>query len=172
MPSKKDEIVLKKGKVPSKILDKLRKTVEELYGVDPSKYIPLLANYVCFNEFCILYSGIKHLEKISATRLFEGSWIGVYYKKLVVPSVTLVKHIYAEVGTKAAVVVAEQGVKAFLYGNDVLLESVLRVIPPRKGLYAVIDSLDGEVIGFAKWDPARKVYMNVYDLGMFLRILG
>jgi hypothetical protein len=36
----------------------------------------------------------------------------------------------------------------------------------------VIDSTDGAVIGFAKWNNTKAVYENVYDAGVFLRKLG
>lgn len=68
--------------------------------------------------------------------------------------------------------VKEQGIKAFLYGNDILPESVIKVIPPLKGVYAVVDPLDEEVVGFVEWSSIKNVYANIYDAGVFLRKLG
>ncbi|RLG85170.1 MAG: hypothetical protein DRO39_06275, partial [Thermoprotei archaeon] len=90
----------------------------------------------------------------------------------------------------AAVEVGVQGVRAFLYGNDILLQSVERLYPPikRGGYVAVIDPADGRVIGVARAlydyrsieslveglkrgsaDPNAPVFENVFDLGCFVR---
>jgi len=84
-----------------------------------------------------------------------------------------------------AVVVKEQGVKAFLYGNDILLSSVEKVVcPAQRGWYvAVVDPTDGTVIGIGRLllspeeieealkrgEMLRPVVKNVFDLGLAIR---
>lgn len=172
MPIKKT-VELKTGRLSENAVRRLRNLVERLYGVATRELIPENLYYTCFDNLCIIYTTTRDsLEGINFTRLFAGKWIGVYHKKILAPSISLVKEIYGKVGVKAALVVNDKGVKAFLYGNDVLPESVVQVVPPKRGLFAVIDQSDGEVIGFARWNPRKEVYENVYDLGLYLRLLG
>jgi len=108
----------------------------------------------------------KRREFIPSTRLFE---------------------LAMEKGLKigCAVVAKSQGVKAFLYGNDLLVSSVERFLHPiEKGVYvAVLDKEDMKVIGIGKFvinpedfDRYVKegkmlipVVENIFDLGIFLR---
>ncbi len=171
MSSEKKTLKLKTGTVSKSTSEKIAKLLSELYGVNPSRYLPSVLNYTCFNEnLCIIYG--SKLGLVNLKVLYENSWIAVYTKKRLVPSINIVRSIYSDQGVKAAIIVKEQGVKAFLYGNDILLESVLQVVPPVKKLFAVIDSADNEVIGFAAWNPRRRIYENIYDAGLFLRELG
>lgn len=168
-------IKLKTGRAPEKVVVKLKRTLEKLFGVDPGKYVKSPVKYTCLREdFCVLYSGLLTERDLDARLLvvYEGTWVGLYVKRLVVPSLSLTKSIYRERGVRAAIIVADPGIKAFLYGNDVLQQSVVEVLPPRLGLYAVVDQYDGEVVGFAKWNSKKRVYENVYDCGIFLRVLG
>ncbi len=84
-----------------------------------------------------------------------------------------------------AALVAEQGVKAFLYGNDVLVASVLRIYEPfpKGSIVAVVDASDGRVIGVGRAamdgesiEKAKRMgrmlsvaIINVFDLGVLLR---
>ena len=84
-----------------------------------------------------------------------------------------------------AVVAKQQGVRAFLYGNDLLVVSVERFLRPvEKGMYvAVIDPDDVKAIGIGRLviDPGDfdrliaegKLLLpaveNVFDLGILLR---
>ncbi len=84
-----------------------------------------------------------------------------------------------------SVIASEQGVKAFLYGNDLLLASFKGFIEPiEKGMYvAVLDSSDMMPIGIGKLvvdpreiDELRRngrvlevIAKNVFDLGRLLR---
>jgi len=108
----------------------------------------------------------KRREFIPSTRLFE-----------------LAMEKGFEIG--CAVVAKSQGVKAFLYGNDLLVSSVERFLHPiEKGVYvAVLDKEDMKVIGIGKFvinpedfDRYVKegkmlipVVENIFDLGIFLR---
>ena len=116
-----------------------------------------------------------------------GTHIGWMVEGMFVPSVglfRLAKSLAGEVRGCAAVC-TEQGVKAFLYGNDILVASIKRVIEPfERGLFvAVIDDVDGEVIGVGlavvdsqQIDELRKrgailepAILNVFDLGASIR---
>ena len=84
-----------------------------------------------------------------------------------------------------SIVAKEQGVKAFLYGNDLLLASVERVLEPaERGWYvAVLDSSDMIAIGIGKLLVApheipiliregrmlASIVKNVFDLGVTIR---
>ncbi|MEM4541817.1 MAG: hypothetical protein QW159_01530 [Desulfurococcaceae archaeon] len=176
MSSKKKIIKLKLGRLPRKITYKIERLVYELYGVSTGDLIPEDLRYTCFEDLCIVYAHNPRvpstLSVTEITEIFGGRWIALYVKGTLAPSIPLVKEIYKRTGLRAAIVVSEEGVKAFLYGNDVLPESVIELVPPSKGLYAVIDYYDKDVVGFAKWNPKKRVYENIYDIGVFIRLLG
>ena len=164
-------IKLKVGTVPRDIVDRLKTMYRSLYGVDVADYSPGPVKYTCLDAtLCVIYGGALALP--GARVVYGGLWIATIVKGALAPSISLANRIFKERGVRASLLVAEQGVKAFLYGNDVLPQSVLEVIPPEHGLYAVVDPEDNEVIGFAKWNPEKRVYENVYDAGIFLRSLG
>jgi hypothetical protein len=175
MPSEKERLELRTGKAPQRVVEKFKSTIRELYDVDPEEYINQGVRLTCINDFCAIHS-----EEISARELrlcglrviYEGLWLGVYTKKTVLPSTTLASRIIRERGLRSAIIVSDQGVKAFLYGNDILPESVIKKYPSKIGIYTVIDHSDNEVIGFSKWSSRKNVYVNLYDVGIFLRILG
>ncbi|MEM1695754.1 MAG: hypothetical protein QXJ18_03050 [Desulfurococcaceae archaeon] len=173
MSSKKKIIKLKLGRLPRKTADRIERLVSELYGVSTGDLIPKDLRYTCFEDLCIVYVHDPRIPGIlSATEIFGGRWIALYVKGTLAPSIPLIKEIYKRTGLRAAIVVSEEGVKAFLYGNDVLPESVIELVPPSKGLYAVVDYYDKDVVGFAKWNPKKRVYENIYDIGIFIRLLG
>ncbi|MEM4718393.1 MAG: hypothetical protein QXE81_06550, partial [Desulfurococcaceae archaeon] len=137
----------------------------------PGKYIPGILKYLCINkEICNIYGSNRYETDIKY--IYENLWIAIYKEKNIAPSTILIDSIYRDHGIKAALYVKEQGLKAFLYGNDILPESVVRIIPPHYGIYSVIDPEDDVIVGFVKWNSKRRVYENIYDIGIFLRILG
>lgn len=161
----------KMGVLSISVREKIAKRLKELYDVDPSNYVPPALRYTCYlKDLCVIYG--SKLNAADLTVLYEDSWIALYIKKQFIPSISIVRSIYSNHGVKSAIIVGEQGIKAFLYGNDVLPDSVISIIPPAKDLYAVIDSSDDEIVGFASWDPIKKIYANIFDIGMFLRVLG
>lgn len=168
MSSREKKISFRKGLLSKSMIEKLKIIIRDHYEVDPSRYIESVLKYLCINELCIIYSSSKPDKSI----IYEGSWIALYSKKTLAPSIPLVKAIYREHGIKAAIIVAEKGVKTFLYGKDILPESIIEIIPPKKTLYVVIDSTDNEILGYAKWNPSKRAYENIYDIGIFLRQLG
>lgn len=136
----------------------------------PPRYFAENLHELCVGQVCVIYE--PALDRLGdATILFSGKWVALQIKGELAPSVPLVEKIYSHEGYRAAIVVAEKGVKAFLYGNDVLPASVLEKHPPVENIVSVIDSSDYRIIGFAKYDKHRDVYKNIYDLGIFLRIL-
>lgn len=170
MHSKK-KVALRTGRPPASLVERLKDLLKLLYGVNPDDYVRGTARYTCFSpELCVIYSG-EHAS-LGAFLLYEGLWTGLLVKRILVPSINIASRIYREHGVRAAIVVAEKGIRAFLYGNDILPRSVLKVIPPNHGIYAVLDPTDNEVVGFVKWSAKRHIYENLYDAGIFLRVLG
>ncbi len=120
--------------------------------------------------------------------LYMGEIVGIEVEGSVYPSPWLFERLYTCTGRiRSAVEAEQQGVKAFLYGNDLLVASVRKIYGPfRKGqVVAVIDPLDSRVIGVARAamdlrevERARShgrtldvVAENIFDLGWFLRRL-
>lgn len=152
--------------------DRLYRVLREVFGVGPDEYLRgPLRSFRVNDEICVLYEPIGRVE-LKPIALFSGKWAGLSVKGVVVPSIQLLNEIYSGKGPTAAILVAEQGVRAFLYGNDVLTESVIKAYPPANGVVGVIDAADMRVIGVAKFSKKEGVYENIYDAGIFLRLLG
>lgn len=170
MHSKK-KVALRTGRLPAPLVKKLKDLLKLLYNVDPDDYVKGVTRYTCFNpELCVIYSGEHPFS--GAFTLYGGLWIALFVKRTLVPSINIASRIYKEHNVRAAIVVADKGIKAFLYGNDILPQSVLKVIPPNHGIYAVLDPVDNEVVGFVRWNTKKHIYENLYDAGIFLRVLG
>jgi len=122
----------------------------------------------CFNNLCLIYQGTTELSRV----VFSGGLVGIVKDGHVVPSPQLYTKLFQRFGWRSCVVATDKGVKAFLYGNDLLLESVAEIYPPVDSYVAVLDYYDYNVIGVAKWDEPSKVFKNVFDLGVYLRKLG
>jgi len=165
-------IKVKTGRVRGDLRRRLGKILRGIYGVDENEYLAGPLGFTCIGDICIVYSMPSNLSVNGLTRLYMGRWVATVVNGVLTPSIPLVESIYASRGLRAAIVVAEQGVKAFLYGNDILLESIREKYEPVNQLVTVVDSSDREIIGFAKWDPRRKAYRNIFDLGLYLRLLG
>lgn len=140
---------------------------------------------------CLVPSHISlDIDEISLSNirvLAAGILVGwIKKKKKFIPSPYLFE-LAIEKGFKfgCAVVAKTQGVKAFLYGNDILVSSVEKFLQPvEKGMYvAVLDAEDLRVIGIGKLVIDSKdfdehvrqgkmlspVVENVFDLGVLLR---
>ncbi|MEM1560336.1 MAG: hypothetical protein QXK24_01030 [Ignisphaera sp.] len=130
---------------------------------------------------------VDSIVKLSNTNvLSSGSLCGWIHSGRFVPAPHLF-NLSKRYGYKhgCSVVVKPQGVKAFLYGNDVLLASFDHFISPvRKGDYvAVLDSSDMHAIGtgllLIDRDEVEKliregkmlvaIVKNVFDLGIHIR---
>ncbi|RLG81568.1 MAG: hypothetical protein DRO13_00780 [Thermoprotei archaeon] len=145
--------------------------LREKLCVNPSRYIKYPLHYTCFNDICIVHEETG--KYYSVTLLYSGQWIGVMRGSGVYLSPLLYERVYSDNGYRAAIVVAERGVKNFLYGKDILAESIVEKYPPLDNPVAVLDEYDYRVIGVA--EPSRRmgnVFKNVYDLGIFLRELS
>ncbi len=118
--------------------------------------------------------------------VYGGKWIGVVIDNDVCPSINLYEQVFSTKGYRASIIVNEEGVKNFLYGNDIFASSIEEYYEPINYCVAVIDYFDKRVIGIAKpvetisLDELHKlleekqaipVFKNVFDLGFFLRVL-
>lgn len=168
----KHKLKISFGKLSRKHKDSLFSYVRNILGVDPIKYLSNDLYYVCLNRNCFISNGAGKYYRL--TMLYKGVWVGVIIDNKPYLSPEIYEKIYHDIGTyRAAIIVGEKGVKNFLYGNDVLEQSIIAEYPPLDQPVAVIDNLDGKVIGVAKrWDVRGKIYRNIYDLGIFLRIWG
>jgi len=129
---------------------------------------------------------IINSAKSKLSIMHAGLFVGFYRRGLFIPSTELF-NVARMKGLRfgCAVIAKQQGVKAFLYGNDLLVASVERFLEPvKKGmLVAVSDSEDMFVVGvgilmlsvdeFLK--AVRQGRMlevavkNIKDLGLLLR---
>ncbi len=159
-------IGFRRGVVPRNIVKQLHVFIEKVLEADPSKYIGSNLYYTCFNKYCIVHSGSYKYERV--TQIYSGEWIGFLFNNKIYLSPWIYMGIYRDRGIRAAVKISEKGVKNFLYGRDVLEESIIEKYPPLNNPLAVIDEADDRVIGVA--EPRRGFYRNIYDLGLFLRI--
>jgi 60S ribosome subunit biogenesis protein NIP7 len=143
--------------------------LREVLGVDPYKYVCSNLYYVCFNNNCLIMCGAGKYD--SVTLLYKGPWIGVLRGRKPYLSPQIYEKVYSDTGEfRAAIIVSDQGVKSFLYGNDILRKSIIKEYPPLDQPVAVIDHSDHKVIGVAH--KSGSIYRNIYDLGFFLRVWG
>ncbi len=168
-PKEEPRITYESRRLPRRYLSILKNYIRKSLRTDPNNYIGNSLVVTCLGKTCIIHEG---RNTYPATTLYSGRWIGLIIDDYPYLSPVLYEEIYMEHGYRAAVIARNKGVKAFLYGNDILPISVQRVYGPKKYPLAVIDSSDHKVIGVVRWDPRRKIYRNIYDLGLFLRTLG
>ena len=162
---------MKMGLLPQKMRMMLDEYLYEALDVEPREYFPRKPYYTCFDKLCIIHEGSG--KYWSATQLYSGEWIGLIIHGKPYLSPVIYEKIYGSKGLRAAIIVKDKGAKAFLYGNDVLYESVSKIIPPIEYPVAVIDETDNTVIGVARRVAGAKPYFqNIYDLGIFLRLFG
>jgi predicted ribosome-associated RNA-binding protein Tma20 len=123
----------------------------------------------------------------SKVRIIGGGILaGWVWKEKFIPSPHLYNFIYENTRKLGCAVVAKpHGVKAFLYGNDLLLASLSKLLPPtKKGEYvAVIDPEDYRAVGVGillydeneikvlieKGEMLTAIVKNVVDLGLHIR---
>lgn len=163
-------VKFERGIVDRRIMGVLKRFIRRKLGYDPDRLFKGSLAYTCFNNKCFIYQNGPGFN--GASLLYSGLWIGVLLDNKPYLSPVIYERIYSEKGFRAAIVVGEKGVKAFLYGNDVLEQSIIRKYPPLDGPLAVIDASDHSVIGVVEPAKQRGVYRNIYDLGMFLREWG
>lgn len=162
------KIKLRMGLLSDIYVYKLHNYLRNVLEVDPHKYLPSRLYYTCFNNICYIHEESGKLNK--ASLIYSGFWFGLLINDEVYLSPQLYEKIYSENGFKASIIVSDNGVKNFLYGRDILEESIVEKYPPLNNPVSVIDYVDYRVIGVA--EPFEKgIYRNIYDLGWFLRIL-
>ncbi len=129
----------------------------------------------------------KVVDKIIAQGLTPYS-AGLYLGRLrkgkpsFIPSINILQEIYQETGEVVnALVVAEEGLKPFLYGGDVLRKSVVSCHQPlKKGDVVAILGTDMRVygLGISKIDGCEElerrkdldeVASNLFDVGWYIR---
>ena len=136
---------------------------------------------------CLIPKNMSTIDLININVVAVGIIIGWIEKSSVfIPSTHLFNMVREKGFSIGCSIVAKQhGVKAFLYGRDLLALSVERFLyPVEKDMYvAVLDSEDMSVIGIGKLviDPSdlgkllsegkilAPVVKNVFDLGILLR---
>jgi ribosome biogenesis protein Nip4 len=169
--------------------------IKECFGEEVSSYLEKEFTALLFSSFrgwtrIMLYPNPMHEMILKNSRVLRvvggGVLAGWLWGGKFVPSPHLYNFIYDTYQkTACAVIAMPQGIKAFLYGNDLLLASLKKILPPvRKERYvAVIDSEDFRAIGIGMMlydeDEIRKlvrqgqmlsaIVKNVFDLGMHVR---
>ncbi|AFK51355.1 hypothetical protein TCELL_0931 [Thermogladius calderae 1633] len=165
----KRKIKFYNGPAPRDYVAELLRYFSEAFGVEASEFFnPNRLEETCFGVVCVLYEG----RAPSPRAVFSGNAVAVVVKGHVVLTPVLYEKVFGRLGLVAAVKASEQGVKAFLYGKDLLLESVLEIYPPVDSYVAVVDSVDGLVVGVARWDSGSRVFRNIFDIGLYLRGFG
>ncbi len=130
-------------------------------------------------------SGVM-LHYIDRRAIFAGFVMGFVRGASFMPHPNMLDSVYrCTRKVRGAVTAKYQGVKAFLYGNDLLAESIGRIYPPidKDLIVAVIDPEDSRVIGVGrslysyrkiisilrKRRRTTPIIKNIFDLGWYLR---
>ncbi len=156
-----------------------------------SELLPEYTVMICEGEFAEAYLVSKELKDLVNSILSSGRFpysAGIYVGRLrrskpfIIPSVDFLtllyelKHEYFK-----AIKILDEGLKPFLYGKDILRESVVECFPPlSNGDVIGVVGIDGYVYGVAqskvsncdeilKLNPKDVVATNVFDVGWFLR---
>lgn len=158
--------------------------LKNILGVDIDNINLFLDKLVktCFNNFCIIFEdrGFNDLNMI-----FKGRWVAGIVGEEVFISPWLYDIIYKQFGRRACIVVDGKGLEVFLYGGDLFASSIREYYEPIDNNVAVLDCRDNNVIGVAKplvkGHELRKlikervdkpVFKNIFDLGMYIRLVG
>ena len=171
--------------------DRVLKLIEYLLGPDARSIAESLGTVlVCSGEFSEVYL-VSNLMADAIATLFKRGYVpysaGLYAGRLrrsrpeFIPSVSLLQIIYDSVGPRRAIEVSEEGLKPFLYGNDILRKSVTKCYEPvSRGEVVGILGSDGYVYGvglsnvdscseLSKLRDLDEVAKNVFDIGWYLR---
>lgn len=167
----KRKTVFKHGLLDENLYRRLVDYLMNVLKVDYRRYICVKPRYVCFDDFCLAYCSIDCTQHVEPGRMvYSGAWIGLIKNNKIYLSTQLYEKTFREFGVRASIVVSDAGVRSFLYGRDVLKNSVVEKYPPLNNPVAVLDYADRRVIGVA--EPYGSFYRNVYDVGLFLRYFG
>lgn len=138
--------------------------------------------------YCGIYRGLCILSTggEEGGELYSGEAVGIVIGERAYPLPSLLEKLYRSSGRRACVEAKPQGVKAYLYGKDLLATSVEKIHRPfeRNTIVGVLDASDGAVIGVGRamlgpedleapgLDRDRVAAVkNIFDLGWFIRIL-
>jgi len=118
-------------------------------------------------------AGIINSAKSNLSTMHAGLFVGFYRRGLFIPSTELF-NVARMNGLRfgCAVVAKQQGVKAFLYGNDLLVASVERFLEPvEKGMIvAVSDSEDLFVVGVGILVLSADEFLKAVSQGRMLEV--
>jgi len=159
------------------------KATFKLLGVEFRDFIKCRPYIYILGNLGILSCSEYGAKYFNASVVYSGEWIGIVVDNKVYLSTIVYERVYKYLGEyRAAIKVSEQGVKTFLYGNDLFASSITEYYEPIYNPVAVIDSFDNRVIGVAepmvdqnelinalKKGLEKPVYRNIYDLGFFIR---
>ncbi|MEZ0290542.1 MAG: PUA domain-containing protein [Sulfolobales archaeon] len=170
--------------------------VKTLFDISLDRLFEILnAEIICLDESCkhlfmierSLLDKIRTLRERDVEVVSAGLRIGFIESGKFIPTPLFLDLLYERLATtRGAVIAGERGVKAFLYGNDLLYESVIKIYEPfkRNHIVSIIDPEDGRVVGIGvatedleeilKWPRTREymikpVVKNIFDLGFYLR---
>jgi len=161
---------LKVFPAPAKWLSRLKALTKRLWMIDLDEFLCGHNYATCFDRECLLWSTSREL--VEARIIYEGSWIGLFHGKRLLPSTALVEKIFEKNYLRAAIVVSSKASELFLYGRDVFESSIVMKYGPVDSIVAVLEPEEKSVIGFASYDASCRCFRNLYDLGIFLRLLG
>lgn len=166
---RKEKVLFKHGFLRLELVEEIRSYFLNVLEVEPSIYLCDEPRFTCFNEICVVYCSSIQRTIPDKALIYSGDWLGVliHGKPYVSPSVY--ENVFMKKGYRASIFVSDKGCKAFLYGRDILKESIVSAYPPLNNPVAVVDASDHKVIGVA--EPGGELFKNVYDLGLFLRVL-
>lgn len=178
---------------------KCRKTsLQDVAGELPphvSKYLTMKYSgatlLLCTNRFTEVYVLSEALTKVvdeviarGITPYSAGLYLGRLRKGVprFIPSTNILRETYLGTGELVnALIVAEEGLKPFLYGGDILRRSVVGCYPPvRRGDVVAILGTDKIVygLGLSKIDCCEElekkreldeVASNIFDVGWYIR---
>jgi len=171
--------------------EEVLKLIDDILGRDASKLVSRLGKVmICkgiFKEAYIISDTLTEVIKVIFSKGYIPYSAGLYIgrirrsKPYFIPSINLLQLIYDELGLRRAIVVSDEGLKPFLYGNDILRKSIIRCYEPLKKNDVVgIVGTDGYVYGIGlctieSCNDLRRlrdldlVAKNVFDVGWYLR---
>jgi len=147
-------------KIEIKIIEDLIEAISKILSREEiERCMPKNLRVSCkiYQGICIVSSSPEFvnegISQLKVEPLFMGKIVGVSLNNKVYPSPWLLEDLYECIGEiRSAVEAEQQGVKAFLYGNDLLVASVGKIYGRfRRGdIIAIIDPIDRKVIGVAR----------------------
>jgi len=165
--------------------------IAKLFGFEAATLLRSLGKLmICegvFKEVYIVSGELINVIKV----IFKSGRIpysaGLYLGRLrrekpkLIPSVNTIQIIYDKLGFRRALIVREEGIKPFLYGNDIIKKSVIKCIEPLElgdivgivgednYVYGVGLSVIGSCNELNSLKDNDMVARNIFDVGWYLR---